>query len=148
MNQVSRLDNLSLPQQKYLEVIAELGERLEWIRITDIAKEMHVKPPSVSEEVKRMEKQGLVKRGPRKEVVLSNTGQELAGQLERRHKALQRFMVSMMAMDKSAADELACRIEHSVSREFADRLGALMEYMEKRHPAVIKDMARRLNKAG
>jgi DtxR family Mn-dependent transcriptional regulator len=134
---------VSLAQQNYIEVIDGLVRERGAARTTDLAARLGVSMPSVSEAVRRMVERGFVERKSRHEVVLSKRGRKIAVQLDRRHKALSRFMDRVMAMDPGQSDALACKIEHCVNRDFTTRLLRLAEALE-RHPEALKDIASRL----
>jgi DtxR family Mn-dependent transcriptional regulator len=141
---------ISLPQQNYIEAISELVRDTGMARNTDLASRLGVSMPSVSEAVGRLVERGIALKKSRHEIVLTPRGGKIAAQLDRRHKALSRFMNEVMAMDQSRADELACRIEHCVDRDFTTRLLRLAEVLEDGHPETLKDVAaklRRTNKA-
>ncbi len=132
---------LSLPQQRYIEVIDELMREQGAARVTDIAARLDVRLPSASQAVKRLVENGLATRNAQLEVELTRNGRGIAGQLQRRHHALRRFMVEVMAMEHGRADELACRIEHCVDGQFAERLVDLAEFLEQEYPWAVKGIA-------
>lgn len=136
-----RSDTLSLPQQRYIEVIDGLVRESGVARITDVAERLDVRLPSASQVVKRLVDNGLAARNDRLEVDLTPKGRTIAERLDRRHQALKRFMLDVMAMDANRADELACRVEHCVDGQFAERLVDLAEFLEKEYPWAIKGIA-------
>ena len=85
------LDEISLPQQRYVESILELGGRDGYVRTSELAAHLDVRLPSVSEAVKRLVKRGLAVRKSRFEIGLTERGRRIAEQLERRQEALERF---------------------------------------------------------
>ncbi len=137
---------VSLPKQNYIESIADLVRERGRARTTDLAERLGISLPSVSEAVKRLVKLGFAVRKSRFEIGLTTKGRAIARQLEHRQNALRRFMVEVMAMRPHRADEMACRIEHFVDREFSDRLLELAEFMEHRHPRTLKRISDHLKK--
>lgn len=135
------VDSLSLPQQRYVEVIGELLRAKGQARTTDIAERLSVSLPSVSEAVKRLAEMGITTRGTNSGVGLTAAGRRAAEQLESRHASLQRFMVDVMAMDPEKADSIACRVEHCVDREFSNRLLDLANFLEKEYPWTLEGIA-------
>ncbi len=132
---------LSLPQQRYIEVIDGLVRESGVARITDVAERLDVRLPSASQVVKRLVDNGLAARNERLEVELTAKGRMIAEHLDRRHQALKRFMVDVMAMDEKRADEVACRVEHCVDGQFAERLVDLAEFLEQEYPWTLKGIA-------
>lgn len=131
-------ESLSLSQQRYIEVIAGLIRDKGAARTTDVARSLGVRLPSVTEAVRRLEALGVAVRKSRFEIALSREGRRVAEQLDGRQRALERFMVDVMAMPALEAAEAACRVEHCVNREFAERLAAVAEYLSLRNPAALK----------
>lgn len=134
-------ESLSLPQQNYVEVIAQLVRNEGHARTTDVAERLGVSLPSASEAVKRLAQLGLVERRSRFQILLTGKGKRIADGLERRHRALKAFMVNVMAMREDKADEVACRVEHCVDGEFAERLRRLAEFLEQEYPWTLKGIA-------
>jgi Mn-dependent DtxR family transcriptional regulator len=116
------LQELSPKQQAYVETIDELANDNGAARISDVADKLHVSPPSVSEAVGRLVKQGLAVRKSWHEIELSGRGRAIAATLTGRHRALLRFMTDVLGMNPEDADKDACRVEHCISREFGARL--------------------------
>lgn len=141
-------EDLSLPQQRYVEVIAELIREKGRARMNDVATRLAVKPPSASEAVKRLTTQGLTTRASRFQVGLTARGRRVAARLDRRHAALRAFVGDVLAIDRAAADALACRVEHCVDTRFTDRLLALVEILVRRHPAALADIVSRMRRGG
>lgn len=135
------LDGISLPQQRYIEVIGALERERGEARVTEVAGRLSVSLPSASEALKRLVKMGLATREAKSGIKLSNTGKRLEEQLDRRHKTLRRFMVDVMMMEPGKADRIACRMEHVMEREFTDRLLDLARFLEEEYPWTLKGIA-------
>ena len=133
---------LTLPQQQYVETIAELVRADGAARLSRLAARLQVRLPSASEAVARLVRGGMAVRRSRFEIGLTPAGQRLAGRLDRRHRALRRFMVEILGMGGGEADRLACRVEHWVGPAFADRLLRLADVLE-RQPATMRKLAGR-----
>src|SRR5438067_587471 len=82
-----------LPQgaQEYLEAIYEMEEEGARIQQARIAKRMGVSPAAVSEQVRRLEKEGLITIEGR-EIALSESGRATATPLVRRHRLAERLL--------------------------------------------------------
>lgn len=124
------LGGASLVQQHYVEVIADLVRRNGSARTCDIAEEMDISLPSVSEAVGRLVSTGLVSRRSRHAIVLTPKGQGLANQLEGRQDALHHFMTDILGFEDGDAERLACELEHSVDAKFVKSLLVLDEFMD------------------
>ncbi|MFC1498680.1 metal-dependent transcriptional regulator [Verrucomicrobiota bacterium] len=125
----SQIDDLSLSQQNYVEIIAELIEKHGHAHTSEIAKLLNVKKPSVTEAVSRLVKLGITRRLDQ-EIMLTRQGTAIAQNLAHRHESLRRFMIDILETDSLKADEAACRIEHSASSEFIKGLLLLEEFIQ------------------
>ena len=128
MTKKSRVESLTVPQQNYVEVIAELAERHGHAHSVEIARTLGVRKPTVTEAVARLLGMGIVKKTGM-EIVLTKKGRDIAGDLSNRHETLRAFMVDVLDMDPMEADDAACRIEHTVSASFTARLHSFAEFM-------------------
>lgn len=103
--------------ENYLETILILKERKGSVRSIDIANELGYTKPSVSRAVKILADKGLLVMDPGGELILTDKGLEIANAIYERHRILSEFFVTVLGVDKSLADEDACRIEHVISDE-------------------------------
>ena len=86
---LGEFERVSLPQQRYIESILELGGRDGYVCTSELAAHLDVRLPSVSEAVKRLVKRGFAVRKSRFEIGLTERGRRIAEQLDRRQKALE-----------------------------------------------------------
>lgn len=119
------LNNLSHRQQQYIEVIDELERDDLAVGTKLLAERLCVKMPSVTEAIRRMSDQGLVRRDQSKRIHLTASGQRVARRLHERHIILRRFMTDVLDMEPRTADEEACRIEHATRGAFVEKLEKL-----------------------
>jgi len=123
-------EQLTLTQQRYLETVFGLHRDTGRARVTDLARRLQISLPSASETLKRLIDRGLVVRKSRHELALSRRGQSIARKLDRRHAALRRFMVEVLAMDGAAAEQNACRMEHFAGPQLIERCVALVDFLQ------------------
>lgn len=100
--------------EDYVEVIAALGEREGEARAADIAREMGVTQVTVSRALRRLERDGWVRRRPYRAVFLTARGRRLAAQARARHTLVVEFLVAL-GVPKEVARADAEGIEHHVS---------------------------------
>lgn len=102
--------------EEYLEAIYRLIEKKEKLTTTNIAKELGVSPPSVSEMLKKLDRKGYLKYAPYREVTLTKKGRQLGSTILRKHRLIERFL-DTLGLSKDRIHEEACKLEHSVSEE-------------------------------
>ncbi len=92
-----------------------------------VAEMLEVTPPTASEMLKRLEADGLVKRGPRRGPLLTEKGQAEARRVVRKHRIIERFLTDFMgytaAESHEHADELGDAFSDEMVERMAERLG-------------------------
>ena len=104
-------------------------------RISDIAKKLKVKKPSVVRAIEELKQKGLVEHKPYGKVFLTPEGERTAADVYERHKLLLCFFHHFLGVALETAEEDACAIEHYISRE---SLKKLREFMEKHNELKMK----------
>ena len=134
---------ISVRQQSYIETIADLAQKKNNVRVTDLAKRLKISLPSVSETISRMSRLGIVIRKSWHQISLSAKGRAIATQLDHRHRALRRFLVEVLDVDPDIADGRACRMEHFVHPELIERLLHFADFIERQQTPAMKNKWRR-----
>lgn len=113
---------LSAAMQDYLEEILNLSNRLETVRVTDIAGRLNLTKASVSQALNQLREQGLITQDRYGPVELTEQGRYYGEVVKRRHVVLRSFLVEVLHLDHQKAEQDACRMEHAVSSETIERL--------------------------
>lgn len=118
-------------EREYLEVIYYLAARREPIIAARLAEWMKVQPPTVHDILKRMEeKKGYIKRDEKGSISLTEGGYELAENMVKRHRLLERFLVDIMHVPWHAIHDEAVRLEHALSPLMQARIEELVGHCE------------------
>jgi DtxR family Mn-dependent transcriptional regulator len=92
-----------------------------------VAEMLGVSRASAGEMLKRLEAEGLVERGERKEAILTATGRERAERAVRKHRLIERFLTDFLGYTAAEAHEFADELGETFTDEMvermADRLG-------------------------
>ena len=118
---------LTNSMEDYLEAISILEEKKRYVRVKDIAKQMKVKMPSVTEALKSLARKNLVNHERYEYVELTEQGTMVAQEIRRRHDAILKFLTEVLNMDPETAERDACGIEHAISPTALDRLLKMIE---------------------
>jgi len=113
--------------EEYCETIYNLEMEGETVIGARLAERFHVAPPTVTETLKRMVRDGLVEMDSRRQVALTPKGAELAEAVLRRHRLTERFLVDMLGMQWHEVHEEACRLEHYISGAVERRVIAALD---------------------
>lgn len=112
--------------EEYLETIYNLAMEGEVVIGARLAEKFQVAPPSVTEMLKRMVRDGYIAMDERRQVTLTPQGEALAEAVLRRHRLTERFLVDMLGMGWHEVHEEACRLEHFISGAFEQRVVAAL----------------------
>src|SRR5919197_3112144 len=113
---------LSPGMQEYLESLYWLGEAGIDRTPINVARAMKVSPPSVTEMVARLGREGLVSRGPDKRISLTPRGEEVARHVVSRHRLVEAFLVKVMGVPWDDVHEEAETFEMSVTPRLEARM--------------------------
>ena len=93
-----------------------------------VADMLGVSRASAGEMLKRMEADGLIERGERKEVILTPAGREASERVIRRHRLIERFLTDFLGYTAGEAheqaDELADTFSDDMIERMTERLGS------------------------
>jgi DtxR family Mn-dependent transcriptional regulator len=108
--------------QEYLESLYWLSEAGIDRTPINLSRAMKVSPPSVTEMVNRLGKEGLVSRGPGKRIALTDHGEEVAKHVVKRHRMVEAFLVKVMGVPWDEVHEEAEAFEMSVTPRLEARM--------------------------
>ena len=91
---------------------------------------MQVNKSSVTGALRSLSEKGLVNYAPYDIITLTAKGKKLAAEIVRRHAALKDFFIKVLLIDRGEAEDAACKVEHTVSKNIIDRLINFVEFME------------------
>jgi len=127
--------------QDYLKAIFKL-QTDDAVSTTEISKEMDVSGASVTGMLKRLSSMGLVDYNSYKGVRLTDFGTKIALEIIRHHRLLELYLKEKLGYSLDKVHEEACRLEHVISREFADKINELLgdpKFDPHGHPIPAKD---------
>ncbi|TET63152.1 metal-dependent transcriptional regulator [Candidatus Aerophobetes bacterium] len=116
--------------QDYLEAIGQLGSEEQVVRVKNIARQMNVKMPSVTEALKTLARNGLIRHEKYGYVQLTQRGENIAEEIYSRHQTLFKFLNEILRIDPRTADEDACRMEHTISSTALKKLIEFIKTLE------------------
>lgn len=128
---------LSTILEDYLEAIFQLEQQGQVTRVSDIARLLRVKMPSVTGALKTLASRNLVEHEAYGYVTLTPAGRTLAEQVHQRHVAIVELLAQVMRLPAAQAEEEACRLEHALGPEALERLQALTQFIQ--HDEAIRE---------
>ncbi len=116
--------------ENYLETILILQKRNGIARSVDIANELNFSRASVSRAMSLLKELGHIEIGNINQIVLTDTGREIAEKIYEKHCILKDFLTTI-GVDKEIASEDACKMEHIISEQTFDCLKTLLDKLKK-----------------
>jgi DtxR family Mn-dependent transcriptional regulator len=87
-----------------------------------VAEMLHVSRASAGEMLKRLEAEGLIVRGARKEALLTKAGRARAERVVRKHRIIERLLTDFMGYTGYEAHERADELGDTFSEEMVERI--------------------------
>jgi DtxR family Mn-dependent transcriptional regulator len=115
----------------YVKTILVLEREYEPVRVSQIAKARGVSAASVTEAIRTLQEKGLIDHKAYGGVRLTAQGRRMARTIAERFDVLYRFLNGVVGLSEAASDREACELEHAVSPESVERLGAFLEFAGK-----------------
>ena len=112
--------------QDYLGAIYDLAGSDKPVIGARLARYMHLSAPSITEALRRMQKDGYVRVGGKKEIRLTTKGLGIAETMARRHRLLERWLTDVLGLDWARAHDEAHRLEHALSPVVEEKLAQLL----------------------
>jgi len=114
--------------EMYLKAIWHIKERGEDVKISTIAKMLHVRQPSVVQMLKKLNLKNLVnynKAGVR----LTEDGEKVGASMMRNSRLLEVLMDSALKVEID--EEMVCGIEHHMNKQFTNALCVMLKHPRK-----------------
>lgn len=121
---------LSESEEEYLEALYKLNGRNGQVRVGELAKELQVKEPSVVGMLKKLEKKNLVNYERYSGARLTEEGKKEGMGVTRKHRLAERLLSDVLDMELPEIHDEACKLEHSIGNDTADRIAKVLENPE------------------
>lgn len=115
-------------KEEYIEIICLLEREQGRAQTGMIAEAIDVKPPSVTEMLRKLEEKGLIIYEPYAGATLTPAGLEMARDLRQRHRTFA-DLLGLLGVDAGTAEADACQFEHHVSSETLEHLRLFLEFL-------------------
>ena len=108
--------------EDYLQVLHYLTRDGCPVIAARLAERMNVTPPTVTATLQRMERDGLIEHGQRKEILFTEQGRQVAENIVRRHALAERLLTDLLKMPWHESHEEAHGVEHVMTQNIEARL--------------------------
>jgi DtxR family manganese transport transcriptional regulator len=114
--QRTRTDHARERAEDYVEMVKSLLESGGRARVTDLARELHVRSATVTQMIRRLAEEGYVEWQPYRSITLTPKGESLAQASQDRHQVVHDFLLSLGVTPEAARHDSE-GMEHHVSDE-------------------------------
>lgn len=114
--------NFSIAEENYIKAIWHLQEHDNNVTTNELAAELHTKPASVTDMLKRLKEKKLLNYEPYYGVKLNAEGKKLALNIIRKHRLWEYFLVEKLKFNWDEVHAIAEELEHVSSRDLIERL--------------------------
>ena len=108
--------------EDYLQVLHYLTRDGYPVIAARLVERLNVSPPTVTATLQRMERDGLIAHGPRKEILFTEAGRQVADNIVRRHALAERLLTDLLKMPWHESHEEAHGVEHALTANIEARL--------------------------
>jgi DtxR family Mn-dependent transcriptional regulator len=120
---------ITLAEENYLKAILSISlNEGGKVSTNAIANEIGTSAASVSDMLKKLQEKKFIKYEKYKGVELSESGQNKAINILRKHRLWETFLVNKLGFNWSEVHDVAEQLEHIQSAELIDRLDTFLEY--------------------
>lgn len=118
--QLNEDSKITTSMEDYLEMICRMRMTREFVRINELAKNLHVKPSSASKMVSNLKSLGLVSFEKYGYVIPTDKGQAIGDYLLYRHDIIHEFLCILN--NTSCELEQVEKIEHFINRKTVENM--------------------------
>jgi DtxR family Mn-dependent transcriptional regulator len=118
----------SLTEENYIKSIYSLSLEEGEVYVSDLAKKLGVKLPTVNSMIKKLALKKFVSYTPYKGIKLTEKGKREALSIVRKHRLAELFLVKVMGLGWEEVHDIAEQLEHVKSDRFYDRVDELLGY--------------------
>lgn len=119
-----------MEQEDYLEAIYHLCAGPDAVRMSDIAKALHLRKPSVTQMMQRLSRDGCVIYRPYLPVRLTEKGRRIGRKIAEHHKVLAEFL-TMLGVPPSTQLRDIHGLEHFLSPVTLRKLKGVTEFLKR-----------------
>ncbi|HMU10126.1 MAG TPA: metal-dependent transcriptional regulator [Ferruginibacter sp.] len=114
--------NFTTSEENYIKSIYHLQQETGTVNTNSLAAEMHTRPASVTDMLKKLKAKKLLQYERYKGFKLSDNGKKLALEVVRKHRLWEYFLVEILEFDWDKVHPIAEELEHISSDELIQRL--------------------------
>ncbi len=115
-------DTATVAEEEYLQSLFWLQEAGLPMTGANVARAMQLSAPTVHEMLGRLERDGYITRGSDRAIAFTDSGEQHAEGIVRRHRLIERFLTDVLGVPWDEVHEEAERLEHAMSPVLEERM--------------------------
>ncbi|MHA1382773.1 MAG: metal-dependent transcriptional regulator [Candidatus Helarchaeota archaeon] len=120
---------LSRKKEDYIKAIKSIIEKQGYARTKDIADELSIKPPSVSEMLKKLQNDDIIKYKKNHPITFTKKGEKIAKQIIEEYQTLTTLLVNLLVPEDVALED-ACNMEHNLHEKTVVQLKKFVRFIK------------------
>lgn len=120
----------NISKEDYLSIIFKHKNEKGTIKPNLIAEKLQISNAAVTDMLKKLAKDGHIKYEKYKGVILTQSGEDYARNMVRRHRIWEVFLHQIVGMPWDKVHDEAHRLEHSASDELINRMEIMLDFPE------------------
>jgi DtxR family transcriptional regulator, Mn-dependent transcriptional regulator len=120
--------NYSVSEENYIKSIYHLQQQTATVTTNSLANELHTKPASVTDMLKKLQTKQLVEYEKYRGFKLNAAGNKIAISIVRRHRLWEFFLVNKLGFEWDKVHDIAEELEHVSSAELIKRLDSFLNF--------------------
>lgn len=134
------MQKLSVSLEDYIEEIYSQILKNGNAKVTAIAESLGVKKASVTGALNILSERNLINYAPYSPVTLTKEGEKIAKEVLKKHENLAEFFTEVLNIERSEALDVACKMEHIVSKKMFDNMVKLTKFVKTDLKEKIKEL--------
>lgn len=118
----------SLTEENYIKTIFALAQDTGEVFVSDLARKLAVKQPTVNSMVKKLASKKMVSYAPYQGIRMTEKGKREALSIIRKHRLAELFLVKVLGLGWEEVHVIAEELEHVNSKRFFQRIDELLNY--------------------
>ena len=116
----------SLTEENYMKSIYSLSQRDGEVYVSELAKKLTVKLPTINSMIKKLAAKKLVAYSPYQGIKLTEKGKREALSIIRKHRLAELFLVKILNLGWEEVHDIAEQLEHVESELFFNRIDEML----------------------
>jgi DtxR family transcriptional regulator, Mn-dependent transcriptional regulator len=119
---------VSLTEENYIKTIYALSQATGEVYVSDLARKLEVKQPTINSMVKKLAAKKLLSYAPYKGIRMTEKGKKEALSIIRKHRLAELFLVNVMGLGWEEVHVIAEELEHVNSQRLFQRMDEMLNY--------------------